>query len=78
MSTPAFRTTLLSDVFRGGRVLELIESATGDEVAEVFRCDLSGAMTVSLFRHALPLGEVEELVRRAKVELPPPWSRSLD
>jgi hypothetical protein len=44
----------------------------------VFRCDLSGAMTVSLFRHALPIGEVEELVRRAKIELPPPWSRSLD
>jgi len=76
MSTPTFRTTLLSDVFRGGRVLELIESATGDEVAEVFRCDSSGVMTVSLFRHALPLGELEELMRRAKLELPPPWNRS--
>lgn len=66
-----FRTTLGSDVQRDGMFLELIDTTTGDAVAEVFYSDATQEMTISVFRPELPLQIVELLIERAKHDLPP-------
>lgn len=60
-----------SDVRRDGMFLELIDENTGDEVAEVFYADATGAMTISVFKQELPLVCVERLIEKAKHDLPP-------
>jgi hypothetical protein len=68
---PGFQTARGSDVHRNGMYLEVIDEGTGDEVAEIFYSDVTGEMTVSVFRAELPLQVVEALIERAKRELPP-------
>jgi hypothetical protein len=60
-----------SDVRRDGMYLELIENSTGDEVAEVFYSDVTHEMSITVFKHELPLHAVEMLIARAKLDLPP-------
>ena len=68
---PGYHTLRGSDVQRDGMYLELIDQRTGDEVAEVFYSDVSGAMSISVFQQEMPLEPIERLIQRARQDLPP-------
>lgn len=63
-----FQLQVVSDVQRDGLGLELLDDS-GQVVAEVFRCDASTSLEVSLFDSCLPFVEVERLLRIARFEL---------
>lgn len=59
-----------SDIQRDGMFMEMLD-ASGACVAEVFYSDVTGRMVVTLERQELPIEAVEELLSRAKLQLPP-------
>ena len=65
-----FDTMMGSDVQRDGMYLELIEAASGDEVAEVFYSDETRKMQISIYKQDLPLEVIEQFIARAKNALP--------
>lgn len=68
---PGYHTVRGSDIHRHGMYLELIDSASGDEVAEVFYSDESAKMQITIFQQDLPLEVVDRFIERAKRDLPP-------
>jgi len=67
---PSLRTQVASAVIRVGLGVELV-SASGDVLAEVFRCDADHTVTFSAFVAAFPLDEVRMLIERALDQLDP-------
>ncbi|AQL35516.1 MULTISPECIES: hypothetical protein [Pseudomonas syringae group] len=65
-----YRFQIASDVTRDGLGLELID-ASGKLNAEVFRCDATHSLTVSLFVENLPFVQIEKLLLTARKELAP-------
>ena len=61
-----------SDVNRDGLYLELIETISGDEVAEVFFFDEENRMQISIFKPDMRLEVIEAFIAKAKHELPIP------
>lgn len=59
-----------SDVDRDGLGLELLDGA-GNVVAEVFRCDADHTLSVNTFAHDVSVGDLEELLARARAGLGP-------
>jgi hypothetical protein len=64
--TPDFHTIRGSDLKRDGMILELIDTALGDEVAEIFYSDASGAMSISVFRSDMPLEVIKQFIRGSR------------
>jgi len=64
------RTQVASDVIRDGLGVELV-SASGEVLAEVFRCDADHTVTFSAFAPGLPLVSVRMLIDRALDRLDP-------
>ncbi|CUU24314.1 hypothetical protein EM595_2080 [Duffyella gerundensis] len=62
-----------SDVIRDGMFLEVSRDAeSGTElVAEVFFSDITLNYTLTCFMEDVPLELIEELIRQAKIRLPP-------
>ena len=67
---PGYRTVRGSDIHRDGMYLELIDSASGDEVGEVFYSDESGRMQITIFQQDMPLDVIERFIEKAKRDLP--------
>lgn len=65
-----------SDIQRDGMFLELLESASGDVVGEVFYSDRTGQFAISLERPDIPLEAVEALIAAARQRLLPVHGRS--
>jgi hypothetical protein len=62
-----FATQVASDVIRDGLGVELL--ASGDVVAEVFRCDADHSLVLNTFGNDVPLVEIERLILRARNRL---------
>jgi hypothetical protein len=65
-----WRTQVASDVDRDGLEVELID-ASGDALAEVFRCDADHTVIVNTFSNDVPLRALEWLLQVAREELEP-------
>jgi len=63
-----YRFQIASDVIRDELGVELTD-ASGDVLAEVFRCDADNSLKVSLFNNEVPFPLVEKLVLMARAEL---------
>ncbi len=59
-----------SDIQRNGMFMEMLD-AGGVCVAEVFYSDVTDKMVVTLEQQELPIEAVQELLSRAKLQLPP-------
>ena len=70
LAITGWRTQVASDLVRDGLGVELLNAA-GDVVAEVFRGDVDGAMTLNTFNNPLPVDVVDHLIRVARERLPP-------
>jgi len=70
LAITGWRTQIASDVVRDGLGVELLNAA-GDVVAEVFRSDVDGAMTLNTFNNPLPVDVVDRLISIARDRLPP-------
>lgn len=68
---PGFKTTRWSDLKREGMVLELIETETGDETAEIFYSDQTSKMTISIFKSDIPVEVIDKFIEKAKKDLSP-------
>jgi hypothetical protein len=68
--TEGYLTQRGSDILRDGMYLELIDTLSGDEVAEFFVNDQTKKFQISVFSPELPLEAVEYLIGRAKKDLP--------
>ena len=58
LAITGWRTQVASDLVRDGLGVELLNAA-GDVVAEVFRGDVDGAMTLNTFNNPLPVDVVD-------------------
>lgn len=65
-----FKTQVASNVVRDGLGVEIID-ASGNVVAEVFRCDRDHTVIVSTFGNDIPVQAMEQLLQRARFELDP-------
>jgi len=65
-----FKTQVASNVVRDGLGVELID-ASGNVIAEVFRCDRDHTVIVSTFGNDIPVQAMERLLQRARSELDP-------
>lgn len=59
-----------SDIQRGGMFMKMLDASEAC-VAKVFYSDVTGRMVVTLERQEPPIEAVEELLSRAKLQLPP-------
>jgi hypothetical protein len=64
------KTQVASDIVRDGLGVELV-SASGDVLAEVFRCDADHTVVFNAFARQLPLAAVRMLIDRALCRLDP-------
>lgn len=68
LAITGWRTQVASDLVRDGLGVELLNTA-GDVVAEVFRSDVDGAMTINTFNNPLPVDVVDRLISVARHRL---------
>jgi hypothetical protein len=59
-----------SDLVRDGMFMEMLDASEAC-AAEVFYSDVTGKMVVTLIQRGLPIEAVEELLSRARRQLPP-------
>lgn len=73
MSKIKFELTRGSDVLRDGMYLELSVSDTSPSrlVADVFYSDVTQEFFLTCYEENIPLEEVEKLISKARILLPP-------
>lgn len=73
MSKIKFELTRGSDVLRDGMYLELSVSDTSSSrlVADVFYSDVTQEFFLTCYEENIPLEEVEKLISKARILLPP-------